>query len=171
VNLRVESEVKSFSSDEIQQRLYSWWSGLEERKGDRARLRRCRKPADVLVQKEFFRFYEIIGEPKHLSRKKLAAVCGLLSHVEDDAGRKNFGELLGQAGPEASRPKVTEPRFRRLLNYENHEDLYRPIIRILSQLDNRVPIHGFSKTIFYWDSEGTRESLAFDYYQTIPLDQ
>ncbi|MFP4647362.1 MAG: type I-E CRISPR-associated protein Cse2/CasB [Candidatus Acetothermia bacterium] len=170
MNPRVESEVKSFSSDGIQQRLYSWWSGLEERKGGRARLRRCRKPSDVLVRKEFFRFYEIIGEPKHLDREKLAAVCGLLSHVEEDAGRKDLGELLGQAGPEASRPKVTEPRFRRLLYHENQSDLYRPMIRILSQIDNRVPIHGFEKTVFYWDSEGTRESLAFDYYKTIPLD-
>lgn len=166
---QVESEVVSFSSDRLQQGQYRWWSELEEHKGGRARLRRCRNPSEVLVRKEFFRFYEIIGKPQRLSREKLAAVCGLLSHVEEDAKGKNFGELLGQAGPEASRPNITEPRFRRLLHYENQQDLYRPMIRILRQLDNRVPIHKLSKTIYYWDSEGTRESLAFDYYQTIPL--
>ncbi len=170
MNPRVESEVKSFSSDRIQQGLYRWWSELEEHKGGRARLRRCRKPSEVLIRKEFFRFYEIIGKPKHLFRKKLAAVCGLLSHVEEDAKGSNLGELLGQAGPEANRPKATEPRFRRLLHYEDQQNLYRPMIRILRQLDNRVPVHEFSKTVYYWDSEGTRESLAFDYYQTIPLD-
>jgi len=170
LNNRVKAGRKSFASDKVQQGQYRWWGQLKERRGGRARLRRCRNPSEVLLQKEFFRYYKFLGEPGHLNRKKLATVCGLLSHVEEKATGGKLGGLLGKSGEGSQRPKISEHRFRRLLNYENQNELYRPMIRIIRQLDGKLPVREFSKKVYYWDPEGTREDLAFNYYQTIPLD-
>ena len=57
-----------------------WWEDLEKQRGDRAELRRCRSPAEVAFVPAFYRLKVMM--PESVDTMQLAAVAGVLSHVE-----------------------------------------------------------------------------------------
>jgi CRISPR system Cascade subunit CasB len=52
---------------------------LDENRGDRAELRRCRSPAEVAFVPAFYRLR--VRAPENLDPERLAVVAGILSHL------------------------------------------------------------------------------------------
>ena len=72
---------------------------VNENHGDRAELRRCRSPAEVAFVPAFYRLKMMV--PQNFDPEKLAAVAGILSHVEIERGGSQVGSLNFFARPMA----------------------------------------------------------------------
>jgi CRISPR system Cascade subunit CasB len=156
----------SFASSAVQGPLYAWWESLEDRRGDRAELRRCRSLDPVMLTEAYHRFRKRMTKTGLTFREdQLAAVAGLLSHVQEHAPDQH--ELGTQmAGGESQDEKATVQglRFRRLLQQEDREDLYRSLIRVVRLLDRRVNVGALARDVFYW-GPSVRKRWARTYYE------
>jgi len=63
-------------------------------------------------------------------------------------------------------PKVSELRFRRLLQRER-DDLYGAMIRILQKLDQTANLPDLFNSVFYW-GDPVRKRWAFEYFPNTP---
>ncbi|PID44744.1 MAG: type I-E CRISPR-associated protein Cse2/CasB [Proteobacteria bacterium] len=158
---------KLFDRDQkLGQVLQEWWEGLEERRGDRAELRRAKTVTEVMLLPTFHRacvrfapFFQYEGDDYWQSR--LAAILGLLAHIRQD--NPNQGLAVQMAG---SPPEVSELRFRRLIQ-RDRADLYVSLIRILRMLGNKADLHDLANSVYYW-GEQVKRDWAFDYFPNTP---
>ncbi|MES9930991.1 MAG: type I-E CRISPR-associated protein Cse2/CasB [Candidatus Thiodiazotropha sp. 6PDIVS] len=152
--------------------LKSFWEGLENNKGERAELRRCKQPEEVVMIASFhqlcMRLKPFMKSEGKGWEMRIAAIAGLLAHVQASHHQtlaKQMAELRGGS------PAVSELRFRRLLQRDRRE-LFGALIRMLGLLnkglDKRVAnIHDMAKSVYYWgDSE--RKRWAFEYFPNVP---
>lgn len=143
--------------------LTHWWQELEHDKGARAELRRCDSPEEVMFQPAFSRLCHQL-EP-YLGTEwnwelRLAAVLGLLAHVRQASGLTLARQMAGTP------PKVSELRFRRLLQRDRSE-LYGPMIRILRMLKYEANLPDLMDSVFYW-GDGVRKRWALEYFSNTP---
>lgn len=148
------------------QLLMDWWYRLEEDKGARATLRRCKTLPEIMVQPAFARLCQRLqgrlqADPNWQPR--LATVVGLLAHCKS-AGRRSLPEAMAQNT--GGTPVVSELRFRRLLQ-EKPEDLYRAMIRILAMLDHTANLSQLIHDVYHWN-DATRKRWAFAYFPLVP---
>lgn len=143
--------------------LVRWWSNLENNKGTRAELRRCATPEKVMFQPAFpplCRQLEPFLGKQWNWELRLASVVGLLSHVRQTTGQTLAYQMTGNP------PKVSELRFRRLLQRERDE-LYGPMIRILRMLNHTANLPDLIDSIFNW-GDPVRKRWAFEYFPNTP---
>jgi CRISPR system Cascade subunit CasB len=148
--------------------LSRFWDGLENNKGDRAELRRCKQPEEVVMIPCFHRLCTHLKPLMKSERDgwemRIAAIAGLLAHVRELYPKKTLAEHMAEFKGDS--PVVSELRFRRLLQRDRH-DLYGALIRVLRLLDKRANIHDMAKSVYYWgDSE--RKRWAFAYFPHVP---
>lgn len=149
-----------------EQALFSWWKELENNKGDRAELRRCRSATDVVFTQAFFRFLREINSKERKNIDQLALIAGVLAHVKTNDSSKRIAEQM--ATPKSgSNARVSGLRFRRLLKIDNRDELYPALVRLIHLLDGTANIFSLAESAFYW-SEKTRKDWAYDYYTTAP---
>jgi len=143
--------------------LTRWWQNLENNKGTRAELRRCDSPEKVMFHPAFPHLCQQLepwlGEEWNWELR-LAAVVGLLSHVRKTTGQRLAYQMAGNP------PKVSELRFRRLLQRER-DDLYGAMIRILQMLDQTANLPDLFNSVFYW-GDPVRKRWAFEYFPNTP---
>jgi CRISPR system Cascade subunit CasB len=147
--------------------LVHWWQGLEEDRASRAVLRRCATLDTVTLSDAYQRFYRYMlscGWPENSSewqRDKLAAIAGLLAHVEADDMQHlrlpiNMSELVGD------RPLVSELRFRDLLKVESTDDLFVSLRRTLPLIDKKANIYQLANDVYFWGDK-IKKDWAYSY--------
>lgn len=152
---------------EYGEKLQKWWKGLEERKGDRAKLRRARSAQEAFFVPSFHAlFHELDGLNKDikLSRDKIALVAGLCAHIRED---KTGGKVPEHMARPKDKPPLSELRLRRLLSIEEDPELfYQHMRRVVSLLGGNTNLCQFAEIAYHWNA-CTRKNLAFDYYNAI----
>jgi len=159
------SDSTSFSSDTVQGILYQWWEGLNENRGDRAELRRCRSVDGVLLTEGYHRLrVQLARTGLPFNEGQLGTVAGVLAYVEEDApGLEELGAHMA-GGAREEDALVSGLRFRRLLQRESREDLYRPMIRTVRLLGRRVNVGALARDLFYWGTS-VRKRWARTYWE------
>jgi len=155
------------------ERLTAWWAGLEDHRGARAELRRCRDEVEVALHPDVVRFcYRLRPEMtrQHGWEGRVAMILGLASHLNHNAAAEVLGSDRTLAERMAQRlgdrPTVSELRFRRLLRLERSQ-LYAPTMRVLHLLDGRVGLHDLANAVYYWGKE-VRKEWADTYFPLVP---
>ena len=155
--------------------LADWWRGLENDRGARAELRRARSPEDASLIPATINLITLLrGTPvsEHSGwQSRIPAIAGLSSRLDADArsivlAAPNRDALPRRmASPKGDRPRVSELRFRRILQ-THRDELYRPMIRVLAQLDNQISLFDLADTLFWWGPQ-IQKSWAFAYFPAL----
>lgn len=172
--------IKFDSESALGKALAELWLGLKDDLGTRAELRRCQDVAEVMMTPLFSRFCHRVngmfeGEPNGWEAR-LASVVGLLSHLKhmhapmvmnpDKGLQKSFAAQFVIPMTAGDRPRVSELRFRRLLQRDS-SDLYPSMIRLLRMLDGKASLYGLAESVFFWGDRVKKEwSLA--YFPRVP---
>lgn len=155
------------------QALHAWWLWLQKNTGDRAQIRRCRRPEEVLLEPAFHRLLHHLGmlasnSGSDITQRdthdvyRLAAVAGLLAHIEEHHGRTLAEQMADSKG---GNPVVSSLRFRRLLK-QPFDDLYPAMTRVIRQLKRQASIHDLAQSVFYW-GDGVRKGWALAYFSKV----
>jgi len=146
--------------------LKEFWLSLEEDKGSRAQLRRCKTPEEVVMVSAFHRLCRRVRplmKNEHDGwEMRMAAIAGLLAHVRKLESHKTLAEQMA-AGDS---PAVSELRFRRLLQ-RNRKDLFGALIRVLGLLDKTANPFDLAQSVYYWNDK-ERKRWAFAYFPNVP---
>jgi len=145
-----------------------WWSGLRERRGDRAELRRAAELVHVPLMPAYHELYGILSGTGWRNKEQLALVAGILSHVKSHQGDRSFAAQMALPRGGGGSARVSGLRFRRLIQIDGPADLYPRMIRVLRMLDGCANVESLAHDLYWWRSERTRREWAFQYYQTAP---
>lgn len=152
------------------------WQGLKDDPGTRAELRRCDDVAEVMMTPVFNRFCcrvkGLFEGSQNGWEARLAMVVGLLSHLKHEHAstvlnankglEKSFAALFVIPMTEGDRPRVSELRFRRLLQ-RDASDIYPAMIRMLRMLNGNANLYGLAESVYYW-GEKVKKDWAFSYW-------
>jgi CRISPR system Cascade subunit CasB len=139
--------------------LENWWRDLSPK--EKAELRRSEGAVQVVFNPAYHRLLnELRGEGYGIDQDKLAIVIGLSSHVKENH-RKKIAAQLGEGLSE--KEKAKNLRFRRLLEIQEPDELYLPLIRVIHLLKNSVDLLDLADSVYWW-SEKMRKRWARDYY-------
>lgn len=165
----------SFESP-VGKQLAAWWRKLKDDGASRAELKRCDSVEEVMMTAAFQRLCHQLqpsfGEGDYW-QDRLAAIAGLASHLKHEHetevlshSKKQVEKLAEQLAQDVGgRPKISELRFRRLLQ-RNSNDLYTPMLRTLKMLKGNASLFGLAESIFYW-GDGIKKRWAFAYFPKV----
>lgn len=159
------------SATEHRSSAWRWWKNLnEEDRAGRAELRRCGSVAEVAFTAPYHQLLRRLGSRlKEGDAMRVAALAAILSHVEDEpASGASVARQMGTAKSEGQNSIVSDSRFRHLLRADDADDLMREMIRIVRQLDRKVPVDAMFRDLMRWD-EKTRMQWARDFYEAAPI--
>lgn len=142
---------RAFQADEECKILQAWWRSLEQERADRAQLRRCRGPDQVLLLSAF---HGLARELPGLCRREplaLATVAGLASHIEHHDSGARFAEQLGTL--RGGKPVFSELRFQQLQKASDWTEFYRRLRRALAVLEHRTNLIWLARDVFQWGAE------------------
>jgi CRISPR system Cascade subunit CasB len=169
-------------------RALAWWrrycdpSNRERDASVRARLRRCRAPVDVLGITPAISLARQVGGLTATSQDddaRFMAALGLarvLSHIErhttvrpmQAAGWKSFPNDRRESDAGEDRPRLSEARFRRLIETDVGEDQVAAFVRLVHLLDGEANVSAIASDFLDWAHPVRRERVrrrwAFDYY-------
>jgi CRISPR system Cascade subunit CasB len=148
--------------------LAAWWAGLEQDRGDRARLRRAGGVLEIFTIPAFHRLAQALrargfalGEEQ---MERLALVASLSAAVRhDDPGQPVAKRMaLGRDGKAA----VSEARFRRLVAEPSASEAAAILRRLLPLIGDTADLAGLADAFWRWEDgdEKTRRTWALDYY-------
>jgi CRISPR system Cascade subunit CasB len=174
----------AFWNEEDHQKLRSWWASLRNNPGWRAELRRAESPGDVLLSQGFrYLCFELTGWwTQELRLLGLAAVAGILSHVETNNEFKSFAAQCATPGEKnKDKPQMSELRFSQLQKSRTLDELYIRMIRAVRLLGKKANIVSIADSIFHWTSEmmdgevdnDPRKRIlvrwGMEYFQAVPI--
>jgi CRISPR system Cascade subunit CasB len=142
-----------------QQALLNWWRDLKEIKlpngktksnrGERAKLRRCEKPEDILLQPYFYELQLLFPKTSTLA---LAAIAGLTAHINTPS-EIYFPKQLGQQKEKSDKAIFSELRFQQLLASHDIDELYENCRRAIMQLKRQAHILSLADGVLHWAQE------------------
>lgn len=142
-----------------QQALMAWWDSLQDpqlangktksNRGERAKLRRCEKPQDILMQASFYDLQQHFPKTPTLA---LAAVAGILAHINQPSDL-SFPKQLGQQNDQSGKPVLSELRFQQLLASHDIDELYENLRRALMQIKRTANILSLADGVLHWAQE------------------
>ncbi|MBI9082989.1 MAG: type I-E CRISPR-associated protein Cse2/CasB [Desulfobacterales bacterium] len=132
--------------------ILNWWEALKDNRGDRAHLRRCNSPLEVITQPGFHRLSKSLPYWTNQHLMGLATVAGLLSHLEQKTN-SHLPTQLGSAKEGGKSPIYSELRFQQLLSSETADDLYRNLRRALTFLNGGTDPILLADGILHWHLE------------------
>jgi CRISPR system Cascade subunit CasB len=146
---------QKFWTEEAQQKLRSWFSWLQENRGDRARMRRAETPDDVVLSEPFFNFLRQMPEVWALQQNLpiAAMIAAVLAHVKDNDGKKSFAAQLASTKPGTDRSRMSELRFQQLQKSRTPDEFFRRLIRAVKLADGQVNILSLADSIRRWMNE------------------
>lgn len=168
-------------------RAVTWWKAhCGSADGDpatRARLRRCRSTLDALAVPAAVDLARRLGavragaeSPDWLVRGTLD-LARVLAHVREHdpaqhpmqaAGWKTFAGARRESEAGEDRPRLSEARFRRLLQIADGEEKAAAFTRLVALLDGRADVGRIAEDFLLWShperGERVREQWAFIYY-------
>ncbi len=122
--------------------LVKWWEELEDRRGNRAELRRVKSPAEVVFSPAYHWLYQQLP---HLNKEAIASLAGLCAHVKENRSEMKVAEQMATGDKKAV---VSGLRFRRLLAVNDRDELYRTMIRIIRMLGSIVNICDLAQAVY-----------------------
>jgi len=129
------------------------WLHDENRRGERARLRRCETLDEVLMQPAFFRLSQSLPRLERWQLTGLALTAGLLAWVDTPAG-SDLAERLGKPKPGGSdSPRLSPLRFQRLLASDDPQDFYQSMRRAIVQADRQADPVSLADAILHWEAQ------------------
>ncbi|MBN2733691.1 MAG: type I-E CRISPR-associated protein Cse2/CasB [Methanomicrobiaceae archaeon] len=157
----------NFQNGEISTILGEWWESLDEDRGERAVLRRCKSYEEVAFSPAYYRLRKsLVSAGFSVRNDDLALVAGVISHVRKQSSEGKFSALMAESKKGASGPVVSEKRFRKLLSVQDKSDLYLTMIRLIKMTDDAAPINDVASGLYWWN-ERTKKNWAFAYYDKI----
>lgn len=155
--------------------LTNWWKRLASDRGGRAELRRAHSPEDAaLIPAAIDLITRLRSTPVTEHRgweARIPAIAGLAAHLDANATQVVLASPDRAALPKAmahsrgDRPRVSELRFRRLLRTPRSE-LYRPLVRVLAQLDHQAGLYDLADALFWW-GPNIHKAWAFTYFPAL----
>jgi CRISPR system Cascade subunit CasB len=142
--------------------LHRWWHEVtqERDKGParaaRAILRRAHDITAVTLTQPYQHLFQRMravqwNEPGYPnSNDALAAVAGLLVHVEADSNIKKLAQAMGQCPDGSTRPYVSEARFKRLLEAPDLDTLFVSLRRSLPLMSGGAPVLALANDVLQW---------------------
>lgn len=143
--------------------LFRWWEGLESHREDRAQLRRASSLTAVTLTPGFQRFYRFLltnSLPELKAeghRDKLAAIAAVLAHIKKGDERSFPASMR-----DGDKQKVSELRFRRLLESPAIDDLFVGLRRTLPLVGHAADPNKLADDIWYWGDK-KRKDWAYAY--------
>lgn len=150
--------------------LYAWWSETTQQRDTgsaraaRAILRRAHDITAVTLSQPYQHLFQRMREAKwddayaH-SNDALAAVAGLLVHVDTDAGDTSLAKCMGQCPAGPDRPYVSEARFKRLLEAPDLEALFAGLRRTLPLMRAGAPVLALASDVLWWARPNQRDRI------------
>lgn len=140
--------------EEQREQLKKWWLWLHSdlARGERARLRRCQTPQEVLTQKGFLRLGKSLPDWQKYHLFGLAIVAGILAHVKTEIALA-FPEQLGKAKEGTDKPVFSELRFQKLLASNDVEEFYKNLHRAVKQTGETASPVLLADGILHWHLE------------------
>jgi CRISPR system Cascade subunit CasB len=128
-----------------------WWRWLhsEQSRGERAKLRRCQSPQDVLTQQGFLRLGKRLPDWQKYHLFGLATIAGVLSHVKTEMPL-SFPKQLGEAKEGSDKPVFSELRFQKLLASSDIEEFYKSLHRAVKQAGEKANPVLLADGILHW---------------------
>lgn len=134
--LYLTQEMKAKETRDV---LLNWHSHLQENRGARARLRRCREPSQVFLHAEFYELSALLPDWPDRHTMALAAIAGLGANLDSHIGEASFPQQLGQpTTKEGQQPCMSESRFRQLIKSRDWIELYLRVRRAILMLKRRA---------------------------------
>lgn len=150
-----QRQYRFLKEQDNRERLLSWWSSLNDNRGDRARLRRADKPDDVLLTEPFFRFLqqmpEVWSKPDRLLTSGMIAAA--LSHVKEHHDGEAFATQLALPKQGGKKARVSELRFQQLQKSRDPEEFFRRLLRAIRLAECRINIISLAESILHWMNE------------------
>ena len=161
----------------------TWWMAVcDPRAGDpgaRAQLRRCRTTNEVLSIPAGVRLPRMLGDlPRRGDRigrqfSRALDIARVLAHVTEDTGAHPMRDVGWPTFPGSRRegemdkgPRLSEARFRRLLQSESGEELVAQFIRLIALMGGCANVAALSEAFRWWDHPDGRakQRWAFEYF-------
>lgn len=169
--MRQKYELLFMSSIAASEVLMDWWEELDENRGDRAMLRRCRNTTEVVFSPAFHRLRLKLGQIGYFNTQSLSLIAGVLSHVKTHDGSVSFAAQMATPKTEGSNARVSGLRFRRLLQIKDKDELLESVKRTVDLLDGNLNIYSLANDLYWWDNERTQKQWAYEYYENAPNEE
>lgn len=149
------------AKDTYERAVVRWWQSLKDRPGDRATLRRCHEPIEVVFAPPYHRLWRgLPPEDRRVSRERLAALAGVLSWVDTDTPTVPFAEHLAKL--RGSSPSA-QSRFRRLMVVTTADELQQQVTRVVRLCGGSANIADLALSFRYW-GDSIKKDWAFSFY-------
>lgn len=149
--------------------LYEWWADLENNKGDRAELRRCQEPMKALFVPEYYKLQHKLQPYNGVNSQRLPAIAALSANIRELSTNSDLAAQM--AAPRVSggtTPRLSELRFRRLLQCQTVDDLFTALRRVVYLLDRNVNLYDLADSVYWW-GENVRRRWAYSYYGALKM--
>ena len=143
--------------------LIAWWQKLDVNRGERAELRRCGTPTEVVFTPAYHRLRHAVIRYGAVNDDNLAAIAGLVARVKINAVESTIAELMASGKGESAKARVSGLRFRRLLKVKDQEELFPALGRVIALLGGAINLQSIAQSVYFWNDR-TRKQWAFDYY-------
>ncbi|WFN33434.1 type I-E CRISPR-associated protein Cse2/CasB [Methanogenium sp. S4BF] len=159
--------LKFSKGSEEEQILRKWWSDLDRSRGDRAMLRRCRAPAEVVMVPAYHRLRLSLKDNWHVNDQQLAVVAGVVSHLDSDENSGTCAEQMARSKEKGGPSKVSGLRFRRLLKVNTPDEEYMALVRMVHLMGRTANLRDLAGSAYQWN-EYTKKNWAISYYEKAP---
>lgn len=147
--------------------LLAWWENLDDNRAARAELRRASDITAVTLSSHYQKFYRRLvaagwdDEGRIYRRDGLAAAVGLLAHVErnDD---QDLAHRMSESAANSDRLRVSQLRFRRLLESPDIDSIFTGLRRALPLMGNQANVIALTNDIVNWD-DNVKKRWAYAY--------
>ncbi|MDP2211519.1 MAG: type I-E CRISPR-associated protein Cse2/CasB [Candidatus Aquicultor sp.] len=146
--------------------LTDWWRELENNRGDRAVLRRCRSLTEVVFSPAYHRLRWAVSRFGSVDDNGLALIVGLAARIKSNSEGSSIAEQMATGKSDGS-ARVSGLRFRRLLKVQEKDDLFTAMARIIALLGGTTNLQSLVQSVYFWNDR-TRKQWAFDYYSRAP---
>ncbi len=147
--------------------LSQWWRELADHRGDRADLRRTAELLDVIFNPAYHRLrVRLLAAGCNINNEKLAVVTGLVARVKEDNSAHPVARQMAEI-KSGDRPRVSELRFRRLLETKGSEELFLVLVRALPLVGDSANLMDLADSAYGWN-DYQRKRWALEYYSGLP---
>lgn len=148
-------------SEEDANCLKRWWAGLDDKRGDRAQLRRVANADDVLLTPAFAHFLQAMpetwragstGKGVPLSISEMAVIAAVLARVKSEPPKADISFAKSLALPKEAGGKavMSELRFQQLQKSRSPEDFFTRVCRAVNLLGGKANIASLADDIAHW---------------------
>jgi CRISPR system Cascade subunit CasB len=152
------------TDSEIGYKVFDWWKDLtgmktnpdgsfikadSGRTGEKAALRRCKTPEQIMLCKGFHRL-RVSFKENEIENEALAMIAGICSHVRDSNAGIEFPKLLAIPEKEKSTPPLSEARFQKIVTSRSTSEFFTGLRRAIHIVNNKGNIPSIVKGILLW---------------------